>query len=421
MNGVAPHGNPPVEWSETNNIKWKIEIPGKGSATPVVWGERIFVLTAVPSGKASAQAKAEPAATERQRGPRGSPPEVAQRFTVLAFQRSDGKLLWQRVAREELPHEGTHPTGTWASGSPITDGEMVYAFFGSRGLYAYDMSGSLKWEKDLGDMTIKLGFGEGSSPALYGGRLIVLWDHEGQSFVTALDKKTGKEIWRAAVPDLGSKGRDGAAYSSIVVSEGAGVRQYVQLLGRGVAGVRAADGKFLWGNNSVANGTANISTPVVRGDYVFASTGYQTGSVLLKLNKRGDAVEAGEVYFLDNKTFQNHHGGFVLVGEHLYGGNGHRLGFPTCIEFATGRVVWGGDIRNEGKGSAAVAYADGHVYFRYEDGTVILVEATPAGYKPKGHFTIPNVRMPSWPHPVIAGGRLYLREQDSLYVYDVRG
>jgi hypothetical protein len=199
------------------------------------------------------------------------------------------------------------------------------------------------------------------------------------------------------------------------------VRQYVALIGRGLIGVRAADGKFLWNNNSVANPTANISTPVVKGDFVFASTGYQTGSVLLKLQKSGDGVSASEVYFLDSKTFQSHHGGFVLVGDHLYGGNGHRLGFPTCIELATGRVVWGGDIRNEGKGSAAVAYADGHLYFRYEDGTVILVEATPAGYRPKGHFAIPNVRKPSWPHPVIAGGRLYLREQDSLYVYDVKG
>jgi len=143
--------------------------------------------------------------------------------------------------------------------------------------------------------------------------------------------------------------------------------------------------------------------------------------VLLKLHKQGDGVQASEVYFLDGRTFQNHHGGFVLVGDHIYGGHGHRAGFPIAIEFATGKVVWGGTTRGEGDGSAAVAYADGHVYLRYQDGTVVLMEATPTGYKPKGSFTIPNVTRPSWPHPVVAGGRLYLREQDTLYVYDVKG
>jgi hypothetical protein len=142
----------------------------------------------------------------------------------------------------------------------------------------------------------------------------------------------------------------------------------------------------------------------------------------VKLSRQGaDGVDASEVYFLDSKTFQSHLGGFVVVGDYIYGGNGHHLGFPTCIELVTGKIVWGGDIRNEGRGSAAVAYADGSLYFRYENGTVILIEATPTGYKEKGQFAIPDVKKPSWPHPVVAGGRLYLREQDALYVYDVKG
>ena len=338
---------------------------------------------------------------------------------VLALDPSNGRILWKTKVGPIWDDEYPGPRGT-----PTTDGDLLYAVGTEGDLVCLEAAtGKERWrrslERDFGGRMMS-GWKFSESPLVDGERLLVT-PGAPDAAIVALDKKSGKEIWRAAVPELGPKGRDGAAYSSIVVSEGAGVRQYVQLMGRGVIGVRASDGKFLWGNNRVANQTANISTPVIRGDHVFASTGYQAGSVLLKLARTADGVLASEVYSLDNKTFQNHHGGFVVIGDHLYGGNGHRLGFPTCLEFATGKVAWGGDIRNEGRGSAAVAYADGHLYFRYEDGTVILIEATPLGYKPKGHFSIPNVRKPSWPHPVIAGGRLYLREQNDLYVYDVKG
>jgi hypothetical protein len=174
MNGVAPHAKPPVEWSESKNVRWKVSIPGKGSATPVVWGDRIYVLTAVPGEKPASSAPApEPAPASGRGRPPGVTPDAVQKFTVLALRRSDGKVLWERVVREELPHEGTHATGTWASASAVTDGELVFAHFGSRGLYAVDPSGKVVWEKDLGDMTVKLAFGEGSSPALGRDRLFV--------------------------------------------------------------------------------------------------------------------------------------------------------------------------------------------------------------------------------------------------------
>ena len=223
------------------------------------------------------------------------------------------------------------------------------------------------------------------------------------------------------MPDLGPSGKDGAGYSSIVVSNGAGVKQYVQLLGRGLVGIRAADGKHLWRYNRVANDVANISTPIVRGDWVFASTGYQTGSVLLELSRSGEGVAAREVYFLDATTLQNHHGGLVLVGDHVYAGHGHNNGFPICVEFATGKVAWGGDIRNAGTGSAAVMYADGRLYFRYENGVVVLIEASPAGVRGEGLVHDPRGQPTrAGPHLAIADGRLYVREQDSLFCYDVR-
>ena len=141
----------------------------------------------------------------------------------------------------------------------------------------------------------------------------------------------------------------------------------------------------------------------------------------MKLVRSGDGVAAQEVYFLEPRVFQNHHGGMVLVGDYLYAGNGHSRGYPICIEFATGRVRWGGDVRNAGAGSAAVVYADGNLYFRYQNGVVILIEATPEVYREKGSFTIPGVNRPSWSHMVVVGGKLYLREQDTLYCYNLRG
>ena len=173
-----------MAWSETKNVKWKVAIPGKGSATPVIWGDTIFVLTAIPTAKKAPgahQAKAAapaPPAGERRGPPPGVTPEFVQRFTILAINRKDGKTLWQRTLRTEPPHEGIHKDGSYAGGSALTDGERVYAFFGSRGLYAVSLKGDVVWEKDLGDMTTKLAFGEGASPALHGDRLVVNWDHE---------------------------------------------------------------------------------------------------------------------------------------------------------------------------------------------------------------------------------------------------
>ncbi|MCG8457209.1 MAG: PQQ-like beta-propeller repeat protein, partial [Holophagales bacterium] len=231
-------------------------------------------------------------------------------------------------------------------------------------------------------------------------------------------KATGKEIWRSKAPSLGEKGADGAGFSSVVISNAHGVKQYVQLMGRGAVGVAADDGRFLWGYNRVANDIANIPTPVTSGNHVFVSTSYDTGSALLEIQKNGDAWSAREVYFLEPGTLQNHHGGFILHEGHLYLGDGHNKGFPTCVEMATGKVRWG-PVRNAGKGSAAVAFVDGHLIFRYQSGHVVLVEANPEKYVEKGVFVLPELKKESWPHPAIAEGKLYLRENDNLFVYDL--
>jgi outer membrane protein assembly factor BamB len=188
-NAVSPNANPPLEWSETRNVRWKVEIPGRGSSSPIVWGDRIFLTTAVPVGITG----------DAQHGPRGGlPRRGVHRFVVMAIDRKTGKTVWERVAREQEPHEAGHfDNSTWASGSPVTDGQSVFAYFESFGLYAFDMNGTLLWEKDLGDKRMRNQFGEGSTPALHGNTLVVVWDHlNGQSFVSALDTRDGKELWR---------------------------------------------------------------------------------------------------------------------------------------------------------------------------------------------------------------------------------
>ncbi len=265
---------------------------------------------------------------------------------VFALKREGGAVLWKvRVGPPLVDSRGGART------TPVVDGERVYALGTSGDLVCLDAAtGKVVWsknlERDYGGRMMS-GWMWSESPLVDGDRLVFTPGARDAALV-AVDKATGRDVWRAAIPDLGPAGKDGAGYSSIVVSNGAGVKQYVQLLGRGLVGIRASDGKHLWGYNRVANGVANISTPLVRANWVFASTGYQTGSVLLELQPSGDGVAARELYFLDSKTLQNHHGGLVLVGNHVYAGHGHNKGFPICVDFITGKVAWGGDIRNAG-------------------------------------------------------------------------
>lgn len=185
--GVSTTATPPLEWSETKNIRWKVPIPGRSSSSPVVWNDRLFLLTAVPADPASVAGLA----------PRGSvPPPSLHKFVVMAIDRKSGKTLWEHTVREETPHERHQESGTWASSSAVTDGEVVIASFESRGIYAFDLNGKKLWETDLGDKRMRSQFGEGSTPALHGRYLVHVWDHQGESFIVALDKTTGKELWR---------------------------------------------------------------------------------------------------------------------------------------------------------------------------------------------------------------------------------
>jgi outer membrane protein assembly factor BamB len=268
-NGVSKHATPPVEWSETKNVRWKVEIPGRGSSSPVVWGDRVFVLTAVPVGSTLAESHA----------PRGAArPSEAHKYQVLAIDRATGKVVWERSAREERPHEASHPdNGTWASSSAVTDGRHVIASFESRGLFAYDMNGTLVWEKDLGDKQMRQQVGEGSTPVLHGDRLVLVWDHQGQSFVVALDKNTGRELWRAPREEI-----DTWATPLVVEHDGR-----AQVVTNGMNRLRSYDletGRIVWESQGTTMNA--IPSPVAADGMVFVTSGFR-GSNLKAIRLAG--------------------------------------------------------------------------------------------------------------------------------------
>lgn len=336
---------------------------------------------------------------------------------VIALDQQTGAKVWSTLITSEVPKHGYTGSRT----TPTIDGDHLYVVASNGAAVCLNSKdGEIVWKREFKDFGGKMmsGWGFSESP-LVDGDLMLCTPGGKDAMIVALNKMTGKEVWRSAMPDLGSK-KQGAGYSSIVISNAGGVKQYVQLVGQGVIGVRASDGEYLWGYADVANGTANIPTPIIDGDFVFASSGYGTGAALVKIKGDGvDKVSAEEIYFLKAKTLQNHHGGLVLVDGHVYGGHGHGRGMPICVEMKTGKVVWGGDIRGEGSGSAAVLYADGHLIFRYQSGEVALMEATPKGYQLKGVLKPEYQEDKSWAHPVIVDGLLYLREQDKLMCYDI--
>jgi outer membrane protein assembly factor BamB len=336
---------------------------------------------------------------------------------VIAIDLATRRELWATPIGQIWTNRGG------ARCTPTIDGDRLYAIGTHGDLVCLETAtGKVIWRKnfqrDFGGRMMS-GWGYSESPLVDGQRLVCTPGAR-DAMIVALNKATGETIWRSAVPALGGAGPEGAGYSSIVVAEAAGVRQYVQVIGRGAIGVRADDGRFLWSYTRIANRTANIPTPIVKGDIVFVSTGYQTGSAALRLVAADGGVRAQELWFLDGNTFQNHHGGVVLVGDYLYAGHGHNNGIPICVELATGKVMWRAP-RSPGSGSASVAYADGNIYMRHENGQMTLVAATPQSYEVRGSFRLAHVDGPSWPHPVIHDGKLYLRSENVLMCYDVSG
>ena len=326
---------------------------------------------------------------------------------VYALDRKTGKKLWSaKVGKPGGNYAGTRCT-------PTVDGDYVYALGQFGDLVCLDAAdGKEKWRKTFGkDFNGKAGGWNYTESLLIDGDRLVCTPGGDKAAMVALNKANGDVIWMA---DL----KETAGYSSIVVAEIGGVRQYVQLLSQDVVGVDAKDGKILWryGKNRIGGNTANIPNPIVLGDQIFISAGYGRGGGLVKIANDGSEFKAEEVYF--DKQLNNRHGGVVIVGDYAYGDTDNS-GKIWCAEWKTGKVKWKKDARTQGNGSAAIVYADGNLYIRYDNGYVALVPATPDGYKETSVFKIPNSSNQSWSHPVVVGGKLYLREKDVVWCYDV--
>ncbi len=395
--GAAVEANPPTTWSETENIRWKVAIPGIGHAAPIIWEDKIFIQTAI-------EGKEEKAEDDNLFGgffQRDSGPKY--KFDLLAINRSDGSILWQKTLREISPHEGTHQDATYASNSPVTDGEYIYAYFGSRGLYCVDMMGNVKWEKDIGTMYKRNTFGEGSSPVLHGNTLVIVQDHEGDSFITALDKRTGDVLWKT------NRNERTTWFSPIVVEQDG----KPQVITTGTNRVRSYDletGKLLWEGDGL---TANaIPSPVAADGFAYLMSGF-----------RGNELQAVHLA----KAMGDISGSAAVVWEHrrdtpyvpsplLYENTLYFLkkndGILSAFDAKTGKAHYG-PKRLQGVSGvyASIVAAADHIYIAGRNGTVNVVQHGP-------EFTIvaENTLDDSFnASPAIVGSELYLRGGQYLY------
>jgi outer membrane protein assembly factor BamB len=398
-NGVAPLANPPIHWNETNNVRWKIPMPGKAHSSPIVFGDSVYVLAAMPVGEAQ-----KPVYDDAPGVHDSVPVTHRHQFVALAISRRDGTVSWKKVLREEWPHEGGHETGSLASSSPVTDGEQLYVFFGSRGLYGLNLKGDLKWSKDLGRMHTLHAHGEGSSPVLYGDTLIVCWDQERDSFLYAFDKRTGQQLWKVPRDEKTS-------WSTPLVVEHEGKPQVIVSATKRVRGYDLATGAQLW---ECAGLTDNVvSSPVYTDGVVIAGNSYYsqamlairlagakgditgTTSVLWKLNRMTPYVSSPLLY--DNTLYFLRHNQNIL----------------SRLEPLTGKPR-DGALRLEGINDfifASPVGAAGRIYVTARDGVTVVLRhdnenATLAVNKLKDSFSA---------SPALVDRELYLRGEQFLY------
>jgi len=430
--GEAPDAQPPTAWAEDRNIKWKVEIPGFGNSTPIVLGKRIYLATAITSGGEQTEAAA--AASPRARSAPANPPQpggerapsgrrkggesggggagfggrseaptAKTQFVLLALDRESGKVIWQKTAREEVPHEGHHAHGSFASASPITDGQHVYVSFGSRGLYCYDLEGNLKWEKDFGDMQTRGGFGEGASPALHGDTIVLNWDHEGEDFVVALDKKTGAEKWR-------QKRDEPTSWSTPLVVEHEGKPQVVVSATNRVRSYDLATGAQIWEASGM---TVNvIPTPVAAFGMVYPISGFRGAALLaVKLGAKGAIDDTDAIAWKRSKSTP-YVSSPLLVGARLYFLSGNNA-LLSCFNAKTGKAYYEAHRLNElGAGVyASPVAAGGHVYVIGRDGKAVVLKA--ADQPEIVSVNVLHDRVDA--SPAIVGNEMFIRGHQHLY------
>lgn len=402
--GVARAGcDPPVEWSESKNVRWKVAVPGAGHATPIVWGDRLYLHTAVPASE-SAGEPPPPRGERAQRRGRERPSPPPHRFMVLALDRHSGQTVWQSVVAESAPHEPGHPDSSPASASPVTDGEHVYSYFGSRGLYCLDLTGAVVWSKDFGDMQTRRGFGEGASPALHGDTIVVVWDHEGDDFVVALDKRTGAQRWR-------TRRDEPTSWATPLIVERDGRAQVIVNATNRVCGYDLATGRLLWSASGMTENV--IPTPVADDQRAYITSGFR-GNALIAVRyheARGDVTgPPGLAWKHDGKDTPYVPSPLLLDGRLYFTDNNRAI--LACLDAATGQRVFDTARIEQIHGVyASPVAAGGRVYIAGRDGNTAVLAGGP-------QFELLAVnRLDDGfdASPVVAGDALYLRGRAHLY------
>lgn len=398
--GSIVDAKPPVSWSETENIAWKIPISGFGLATPIIWGDHLYLLTAEDSTtKAEHNIHVPPELAWA----KSILPEYEQRFRVMCLDRHTGKLVWEQTATQSVPHEAIHGDSSWASSSPVTDGTALIASFGSAGIFCFEMDGKLRWKTDLGNMSTRKQFGEGSSPALWGDTVVVNWDHEEQSFIVALDKNTGELRWKVLRNEVTS-------WSTPVITEVNGKPQVIVSATERIRAYDLADGSEIWSCGGMTVNT--IPTPIIGKDTVYTASGYRGNAVIaIALNgTQGDITDTDRVRWkLDRDA--PYVPSPALSGDALYFLK-HSKGIISRVNVSTGKLDFGPERLEGLRGvySSLVA-AGGHIYIIGRHGSSVVIEDSPT-FKVVSTNQLDERFDAS---PAIAGNAIYLRGHHHLY------
>jgi outer membrane protein assembly factor BamB len=388
--GMA-RGDAPLRWSDTENIRWRATIPGRGFSSPVVWGDRIFLTTAVPSDAAAARARL-----------------VEHRFVVLCVDRKTGKVVWERVARTETPHELAHPTyGSFASNSPVTDGRHVYAFFGSRGLFAYTLDGQPVWQKDFGRLTMFMTFGEGAWTWLEDDTLLVVLDHEGESFLVALDKATGKERWRT--PRQGNTNWSGPYVTTV-----SGRKQVIVSATRESVGYDLQSGKRIWWARGLGQNT--IPQPVAADGLVVVMSGYRNPNLMaIRLGRSGDLTGSDAI------VWENQRGNSYTPSPVVQDGILYMLtdtGVLSALDVKTGKPHYLQQrLPKPYQFKASPVGANGKLYLASESDDIVVVRMGPS-FEVLATNTLKDQTFIA--SPAIIDGEIYLRGQNTLFAISDR-
>ena len=406
--GVSLNSNPLTEWSETKNVKWKTPIPGKGLGTPVIWGDQIFITTAI---KLDEKGTKEAIKRLKKRSniffrmtPMNKSTKNILQFVVYSIDRNTGEIIWQKVAREQFPHEGVHKEGSWASASCVTDGNHVIASFGSYGVYCFDLKGEMIWEKDLGDMQVEATFGEGASPVLYKDKLIILWDHQGQSKLFVLNKESGEEIWQ-------KDREEGTTWTTPIVVEIEGNTQIVVPGETKSIGYDLVDGNEIWELAGLGDGV--ISCPVFDGERVFLMTGFMKSKIVQAVDlksAKGNLENSDAVIWTYDKGTSYVPSPLLKDGK-LYYLKGSRAQI-SCVDSKTGKIYYD-TVKPEGmKGAyASPVAANGYIYFIDRKGNCSVIKEGE-----KFELVSQNKLDDNFDaSPVTIGDQLFLRGWNSLY------